>query len=191
MNDHHYHDAEWPMPPPQYNYHKPNNFLCHKMVPQRGGGILNLPHPQNGAGLGNLFRSFFNWIAPVGKSILKSGITTGKQLAKTGIKTGKQVAKSKLVKDAAKAFKRDAVNAGIDVAQTALSGGDIKKTFDDQTKQIKRNLTENISNSLENYRPNTNNSRSYPRQPPPKKKKKKVGVIANIRSKKRVKDNLD
>lgn len=117
----------------------PLNFHAHKAL-QSGGGLIKLP--QGGAGLGNLFRSFFRWIAPIGKSVIKQGVQAGKKIAKT-----------QLVKDAAKTLQSDLTNAGVDMAQTALQGGNIKESFQNQTKKIGTNLSNSVSDSLEKYRP--------------------------------------
>ena len=114
-------------------------FNGHKFV-QIGSGIVAIP--QSGAGLGDLFRSFFRWIIPAGQTIIKQGA----QVAKS-------VAKSKLAKDAAKTLKRDAINAGIDLAQSALKGGDVKKDFKSKAKKIANNLSSSVSTSLNDYRP--------------------------------------
>lgn len=129
----------------------PLNLQAHKF-PQYGGGsgvggnnVLKIP--QGGEGLGSLFRSFIKWIIPAGKSVIKS-------VVKSGAKTAKAVAKSDLVKDAAKTLQKEAINAGIDVAQTALKGGDVKKTLKVQTKKMGQNLGGSVSKSLDALRPN-------------------------------------
>lgn len=131
----------------KYNDHilvpTPLNFHAHK-APQFGGGILRLP--QSGDGLGSLFKTFFKWLIPAGKSVAKS-------LFKSGVETTKDIAKSKLVKDAAKTLKDEAINAGINVAQTALSGGNIKDELKKQTSNIKSSVSGNIKDSLNLYRP--------------------------------------
>lgn len=121
----------------------PLNFHAHK-VPQIGGGLLRLP--QRGEGLGSLFKTFFKWLIPAGKAAAKS-------VFKSGLETTKDIAKSKIVRDAAKTLKDEAVNAGINVAQTALSGGNIKDEFKKQTRNIRSTVSDNIKNSLDQYRP--------------------------------------
>ena len=103
---------------------------------QAGGGVIRLP--QSGAGLGNLLRSFFRWIVPAGKAALKKGVAVGKEVAKKSIETGKRAAGSQLVKSAAETLKKDAINAGIDVAQAAISGGDVSGEIKNQSKKIKK-----------------------------------------------------
>ena len=123
-----------------FTQHKNPGFTNRFKIISSEGGLLHLP--QAGGGLGDIFKTFLRWIIPAGKTVLKEGVS----LVETA-------AKSNLAKNAAKTLKREAVNAGIDLAQAVLKGEkELKKNVKKKAKGIKENVTETISVSLDDYK---------------------------------------
>lgn len=157
-----------------YLSQKPSNLYGHRKSNGKANIVLRLP--QKGDGLGSLLRSFFKWVVPAGKSVLSSG----KSLLKSA-------AKSKLAKDTAEALKQEAATAGINLAQSALRGENIKESLSKQSKSAASNVGQSISKSLEQYR-QTDDLKTKEN----KKAKKRVGKTLPLRAKKMKmkKDNL-
>ena len=145
---------------------------------QTGGGVIRLP--QSGAGLGNLFRSFFRWIVPAGKAALKRGAAAGKEAAKKSLEVGKRAAGSQLVKSAAETLKKDAINAGIDIAQAAITGGDVSEEIKNQSKKMKNNLSGSVTASLEDLRPQYKKKKHQGALEISTAKKKKEAITDNL-----------
>ena len=125
-------------------------FQGHKFVKPSRGIVLT---PQSGGGLGDLFKSFIRWLVPVGKNLF-----TG------GARLVKDAAKSELGKDVAETIKKNIVTAGVDLAQTALKGGDMKKKAKDKVKDLADNLSETIAKNLQEM------------NPPPVKRRKRTKI---------------
>jgi hypothetical protein len=83
-----------------------------------GRRYYSLPYYQKGHGLGSMFGSLARFLIPAVKSTLKSGAALSKS-----------VLKSDAVKSVAKSIKDSAVEAGLDLAQTAIEGGDMRKNL--------------------------------------------------------------
>ena len=149
-------------------FHIPNNFHGHRST-RINPGILRLP--QSGAGLGSILRSFFKLLAPIGKSALKSTITTGKKIIKS--KAVKEAAK-----EAASQLTKDAAEAGINIAQAALAGGDVKDAAKSEAKKIQSNVKQTVSKHLDNLRPERNDSQLIK---PRKRKQKRAPSYKRIK----------
>lgn len=141
------------------------NIHAHKQNSGKQNVVLRLP--QKGAGLGSLLRSFFKWIVPAGKNIVSSG----KSILKSA-------AKSQLAKDTAEALKQEAATAGINLAQSALKGENIKESLAKQSKTAASNIGQSISKSLDQYKqPSTEEETNK------KASKKRAGKTIPLRTK--------
>ena len=123
-----------------YLAQRPSNLFSHKTIKNGNNTVLRLP--QKGEGLGKLLRTFFKWILPAGKSLISAG--------KSAFKT---VADSNLAKSTAESLKKEAATAGINLAQSALRGDNLKESLSKQSKIAAENVGQSISKSLEQYRP--------------------------------------
>ena len=111
-----------------------NIFYSHRILNPRRGLIFI---PQSGGGLGDLFKNFIKWLIPAGKTLFRDGVELVKGAAET-----------ELGKDVTETIKKNIVSAGVDLAQTALKGGDVKKKFKDKTRDMRDNLSETITLNL-------------------------------------------
>jgi hypothetical protein len=114
--------------------------------------------------------------------------------ARTASRVGKQVLTSKAVKSVLAGAARAAVETGVDLATTALKGGDnVKEELKDKVKVAKSDLAQQLKGWAGTHlaRPGPATVASAP--PPPKKKKKKAtvttlspgAIVAAARNKKR------
>lgn len=151
-----------------YILERPNNFSGHKKH-RKNNSVLRIP--QSGEGLGSLLRSFFKWILPAGKSVLSAG--------KEALKSA---AKSNIVKETASALKQEAATAGINLAQSALKGENVKDAAKKQIKNVSNTIGKSVAQSLEQYRP------SIQKNKPSNKRIRKTPKL--VVKKKLRKDNL-
>ena len=99
---------------------------------------------QRGHGLGSLFRSIGSFLIPVAKKIFPAAKSVAKK-----------VVKSQAAKNIAKELKDSAIDAGLNLAETALTGGDLKESakagFEGAKKRVTKAAKREIDKKVSEY----------------------------------------
>ena len=110
-----------------------------------------------GSGIGGIFSTIFRTLVPIAKSLF-------------GI--GKKVAKSPVGQQVLRAAKRNAVKAGLDLAQDTLAGDNVAKSIKKRAKQAGTRMLEDIEAGRGAKRGRKNPKGTKKKTTPPKRGKK-------------------